>query len=45
MNEAASAVLEGRNVALNQTVDIVIMSVWGTLKTQSKIANNYRGSA
>lgn len=30
MNEAESAVLEGRNVALNQTVDIVIMSMWWT---------------
>jgi len=45
MNEAESAVLEGRNVALYQTVDIVIMSVWRTLKTQWKIANNYRDSA
>ena len=31
MNEAESAVLEGRNVALSQTVGIVIVPVWWTL--------------
>ena len=45
MSEAESAVLEGRNVALSQTVGMVIVPVWWTLKTQWKIANSYRDSA